>query len=592
MRQLIIQPISSPVQMNEAQRNVDNIKGLVRDEISKATQVKKGTQVTACDGLPLITVNDGTSCHTGANDGTPVLSADFGGSQISLVPIASRGSTSNAGYDSGLLSDSVNEQNVQGAVDNSENDGTFGTVDEPEGLGDIDITDITNRLASIAGLAGTGTDLYAITYDSGTYEYRLWYYADVTSADPAVQVTTSYPCHYIVKISTTRAIGISSDYPDIKLLIFDSGVETDTHTITSFGNTSGPSGTPAAGRYLVALPDGNSVALTGSKFQYVSGLTIDDNKATILVIKNLLSGTIAEVAYSITGYAFMADRAIDVSDDGTIYADFYQQGAYAHELYRWDFPYSAIPSVRAREATGTTVFYQAVRVSPDNSYIICTEGGNTAWRYARLAGNRTSIANGGYTISPAGNFIEGLSQKLWLLANITGTAFALGYEHPYDSTPSDEIELGTGTSGFVGITANDSVMCVAGNSSGGFRMVMAPFTSSSVPADVSSPDASGDVVVIATPSELGYDGVNLSIKLDTVTSEVVTGLIQVTASFTWTATVSAFNVVITIPLPSDMTFVSADNDGSYDSVTRKVTWNLGSVSSTDTGTVGLVITLD
>jgi uncharacterized repeat protein (TIGR01451 family) len=69
---------------------------------------------------------------------------------------------------------------------------------------------------------------------------------------------------------------------------------------------------------------------------------------------------------------------------------------------------------------------------------------------------------------------------------------------------------------------------------------------------------------------------------------------ELTYSIHWQniSTADAASVVITDTLPAHTTFVSADNGGSYNSVTGKITWNLGLKAPGTSGTVSFKVTVE
>ena len=72
---------------------------------------------------------------------------------------------------------------------------------------------------------------------------------------------------------------------------------------------------------------------------------------------------------------------------------------------------------------------------------------------------------------------------------------------------------------------------------------------------------------------------------------VVNAGANVTFSMNWAigGNSQATNVVIIDTVPANTTFVSADLGGTYDSVTNKVTWNLGTKNPGNSGTVSMIV---
>jgi hypothetical protein len=339
------------------------------------------------------------------------------------------------------------------------------------------------------------------------------------------------------------------------------------------------------------MDGGNSIAITGNRWDYITGLTIDDVRGAVVVVTNLLSGTISETSYVVTGYVHSTDRSVAVDDSGNVYFDFYKQGECKHSVFSWASPYSAAPTIRVTENTGTTAYYLALQATPDQTLLVATEGGNTAWKYPLASGARTEIDNDGYAIHVASLSIERHTQRLWLIGDPTGSPYLLGYNWPYDSAPAEKIPLGAGSwaTQYLAITADDQIMAVCGaaGSPRGFYLLTAPFTSSSVPDSVASPDT-GDVVVVTVPTSLGYaDATGLTLTADAQSMTPSGDAVQTVTRLAWTASSAVFALTITCPVPEGVTFVSATDGGTYDSDTRVVTWFLGTKTGGSSGYVEL-----
>ena len=597
-------PFDSPVTSDSPRATLSALEKAIAAATSEAKQAEVTLVAPACDGHPIVYVGDGTACHEAASPsagGQPALGVDLGGTTIRVEADLGRTLSPVVGYHGATPSlGGLPSTMDPGAADLGiapEESAVTAAVEETRDDPGVEFVG-----ATISGRSGVATDAYAICEVGGFGERKLYYYADVTTSDAPVEVTCSVDPDFVLKVSPTRAIVLHSVNTQqggvTKLLVIDSGVETGSYLLDAFDTSSGVSGGSGSILWFAISTDGNSLATMGNRWEYVSGLSADDNRLVMVHITGLL-GAVADIQETwvyADSLLEISDFGLDYGHDGTVWLSG-KPGATTYALLRWLAPYTSPPVAYATETLYVAPFYipyyLRVVISPDGQWICGTTGANHTYVYSLAGSSRTELDLDGHTNSyytPC--FLS--DGTLLLAANDGSTVRVLVYPKPYNTAPSQVIDVGTGLDGGTGpvasrmsVAADDSIAIISADDVDyGFWIVSAPFEAGATVAHKAPPD--GTVYWVTCPTLIGYAGASGLTLTAAVQSMTPTGDgFQVVTRLSWGGSADAFDITVTCPVPEGVTFVSATDGGTYDSDTRVVTWFLGTKTGGSSGYVEL-----
>ena len=163
-----------------------------------------------------------------------------------------------------------------------------------------------------------------------------------------------------------------------------------------------------------------------------------------------------------------------------------------------------------------------------------------------------------------------------------------------------DLSAGTYTTKVVGTSSRDGVMGVSVDPATGYVYCSTGYYSDTVVVLDNNMNILQRTGRIGNPTGIIVPGKDISYNPLALTkddglddeTECVAPENNITYTISYDSSLNTYdvdNATIVDTLPSDVAFVSASNGGTYNPVTREVTWNLGTISAGATGSVQLVV---
>lgn len=590
-----VKPPFDPPKPNDLAGQLAEAIRIAAADLASKKETELGHVITGCDGFPVVTIGDGTTCHDGAkanSGGALALTANLGGCRAVINANLGRAQSMNSGYQgTGLSSGAIPPAMDAGAADVS-----LDPIDSTLAVA-INAGDSADPLsamvgATIAGKAGSGR--FSV-YGIDTYLSKLYYWADITQPDAPVEVTvTGTKLAWIAQLTDTRAV--AWDYWTATLWFFESGVETGSYHVTEF--TAFMTNPEANGgiNYCALQEGGDAIILSGTQYGP------SNVHHAVAYVTGLLTGSCTVKTASIRGANAWSYPVVCLAADGTAYIDAYNYndltmtGLLMHTMYRWDPPHTADPVVVGIFNTGTTTWFLEIAVSADGDYIVAFDASEStpfpAKLWTKSRDEWTSIQVPVDRVNSGAALFDAIG-NLWLLARDIAYSYYLErYLPPYTSLPADEITLGSASHAPLAISGDEYMILACGNDDDppGLRYVSGPLVTGASAVDVAGPGSPGDygiAFVAAAPRWLFPPAAGLTLDC-TVTSTTGSGsavTVVTRLSYANTSGTAAFGVIIEMTLPDGSTFTSATDDGLYDSEAGIIRWLIPSVAASATGYV-------
>jgi len=574
-------------------------------DLASRKETGLGHVVAGCDGYPVVTIGDGTSCHDLAKasaGGALALTADLGGSRAVINANLGRSQSMNSGYQGTGLSSGA----IPPALDAGAADVSLAPIDTTETIvidagGSADpLSDFLG--ATISGKVGANRfTAYGITLDSYGVMDQLLYWEDATAGDPPTVVTTSADLWQIEMLTPTRACGV--DMIAGTLYFYEAGAEVGSYSIAAFDHVPDIYH-PQKCNFFKVIPGtaGDEMIILGLYEQSPEGDMVGVAAWSLVHVTGLLTGSCAEPhVYQYTDWDNWIKVRIKLAmaPDGTAYvtgevrrivaAGSHNYFTGRRVLAKWEPPYTGALTTVSDDLN--TDFYDALVHHPTSiGYLLMAR--HAGWAWTRLPGGEVAFGVGKTPLEAVAFFDN--DGDLWTWVEDGGAVTYLQrHKTPYLSGPANEMQIDWAPSAYLfdgrHMSGDENVMFLVGTGGtpSGFRFVRAPFIDGATVIDVPAPGAYS-IWWLTVPTVEFFDVAatfTFSSALQSVTPtgthlEVVTRL-----SYQNTGADEAWGVVIEMPLPEGSTFVSATDGGYYASWDGVVRWHILSVAASASGYV-------
>ena len=582
-----VKPPFDPPKPNDLAGQLAEAIRLAAADLAGRKETGLGHVISGCDGYPIVTIGDGTTCHDSARasqGGALVLTADLGGSRATLQANLGRSQSPNSGYGgAGLSSGAIPPPLDAGAADISLSpvDQSL-TVDiiagaDAGGTGDPLLEFIG---ATISGKTGDSKRL-AVCYEAGGA--GIW--DDILLGSETAITGLSINPNYVGALGGEK-YALTELYENIVSLV-DAGAETGTTDLPVY------TGTVADYAY-------SAVAI--SRDLDTMAVLVNDNTAgkhgIYIGTSMLTTPSWASINLnSSTNFQVYGTRSLAFDGDGNLWVAAQTLGRTPKVLVIAS-PYTSVTYTLTPSwaGGGTNNDPCPLAISRNGVYVASAVnvGSNLLdiWSQASRAIVRTIPAPSGYTREyQYGGIAWGPDGRLFaVLRRIADDERFLAVWTDTSLAP-ELIDLGISAMSHDWVSVSGDGEAVAVQSwTDELKLVEPPYTAAG--ATVSTKTMTADILYQFEfdPSEVYTDSSDLTLSASVTSAAGSGSSVTVVTRLSWAAAAIAWAVTITVPLPEGSTFVSATDDGSYDAETGLVTWFVGTVAASASGYVEMTTT--
>lgn len=559
-------------------------------DLASRKETELGHVITGCDGYPIVTIGDGTSCHDSAkasSGGGLALTANLGGARAVIQANLGRSQSPNSGYQgTGLSSGAIPPAMDAGAADVSIDpiDSTV-AVTILAGESADPLSDFVG--ATITGKTGDSKRLFVCYGEtSGVHGAGIW--------DDAVSGTETAVTGLSIDPMYVGALG-GDKYALTKLYtatvsLVEAGAESGTSALPSISGDSTDYiySAVAISRDLdtmAALHKGGKVYIGTSMLTSPSWAVLD------------LSATITWQVYGV--------RQLLFDHSGNLWLGGETPGTALAVIKIVAPPYSGVTTTLTpswSDPSGSWKDAAPIAISRDGRYVASGVHVNQTlvdiWQVSTRARLRTLSIPIGYTDAlPYGGMQFGPDGRLFAgITRDSDSHACLAVWTDFSSTP-EIIDLGaTAVGGWLSVSGDGQCVVVTDEPTAGTLVrVQPPYTAAG--ATVDSFVSGGGTREIQyqfefDPSEAYVDATGLTLAASVTSTTGSGSSVTVVTRFDYanTSGTAAFGVIIEMPLPDGSTFVSATDGGLYDSEAGIVKWLIPSVAASATGYVECTMT--